>query len=255
MRTARLIDEIVNSAQIPSESRRREVLRELQAHIEDFVLCARGAGHTEEEAERLALAHFGDPRQIALQFGWVYRKQRAMLRVSAFFLSSTAVAAAIAAIVMSLQAALAIGLGVPLVHLFSARHTMIEAGDILASAIAYLGLLSLEKSYDRLHFTRAAAALSAIFALLIVLFRIAGAPWPVLLFGLAVALFLRTMQALLKSPTARGGVVLACFALFGRISFGPFSMASWLVMGAGYLAMAHVGARLDSALFRRLQDL
>ena len=102
MRTDHLIDEIVSSAQIPSESRRREVLRELQAHVEDFVFCARSAGHTEEEAERLAFASFGDPRQIAMQFGWVYRKQRAFLRVAVFVLSTIAVAVAIAGTVMPL---------------------------------------------------------------------------------------------------------------------------------------------------------
>ncbi len=140
-----LINQIVSASKIPSESRRREVLRELQAHVEDFVLYARSAGHTQEEAERLALANFGDPRQIAVQFGWVYRRRRAALRISVFLLSTVTVAITIAGIVMSLQAGLALGLGVPLTRMFSARHTMIEAADILASAAAYLGLISLEK--------------------------------------------------------------------------------------------------------------
>ncbi|HLY15681.1 MAG TPA: permease prefix domain 1-containing protein [Bryobacteraceae bacterium] len=253
MRTDRLIDEIVSAAQIPSASRRREVWRELRAHVEDFVICARNAGHTEEEAERLAVANFGDPRQIAMQLGWVYRQQRAVLRVSVFVLSAIAVAVAIAAMVMSLQAGLAIGRGVPLQRAFSARHTMIEAADILASATAWLGLISLEKLFEGRRFTRAAAALTAIFAILIVLFRIAGAPWRFLLFGLLVALFLRAAQTLLKSLAARTAAVLACFGLYGMISFGRISMASWLVMGAGYLAMTHVAVRVDRALFRKLQ--
>jgi hypothetical protein len=246
-----LIKQIVRSSQIPSESRRREVLRELQAHVEDFVLSARTAGHTQEEAERLAFANFGDPRQIAVQFGWVYRKQRATLRISVFLLSTITVAIAIAGFVMSLQAGLAIGLGVPLERMFSARHTMIEAADILASAAAYLGLISLEKMLGAHSFARAAAALTAIFAVLIAIFRIAGAPWLVLVFGLVISLFLRTAQTLLKSLGARSLVVLASFSLFGLIAFGPISMASWLVMGAGYLTMTHLAARVDGALDRR----
>ena len=255
MRTSHLIDEIVSSAEIPSERRRREVVRELRAHVEDFVLSARGAGHTEEEAERLVFASFGDPRQIAMQFGWVYRKQRAVLRVSVFVLSTIVVAVAIAGMVMSLQAGLAIGRGVPLLRMFSARHTMIEAADILATASAYLGLISLEKLFEGRRFVRAAAVLSAIFAILIAVFRTAGAPWRVLVVGLVISLFLRTVQMRLKNPAARTGVVLACFGLFGMISFGTVSMASWLVMGAGYLAMTHLAARVDRAVFRKLQYL
>jgi hypothetical protein len=251
MGTDHLINQIVNSSKIPSESRRREVLRELQAHVEDFVLCARSAGHTQEEAERLAFANFGDPRQIAVQFGRVYRKQRAALRISVFLLSTITVAIAIAGIVMSLQAGLAVGLGVPLQRVFSARHTMIEAADILASAAAYLGLISLQKVLGGCGFARAAAAMTVIFAVLIAIFRIAGAPWLVPVFGLAVGLFLRTAQTLLKSPGARCLVVLGCFSLFGLIAFGPISMASWLVMGAGYLTMTHLAARVDGALDRQ----
>ena len=255
MRTEQFLDEIVRSAQIPSESRRREVLRELRAHMEDFVICARGAGHTEEEAERLACASFGDPRQIAMQFGWVYRKQRAVMRASAFVLSIVVVAAAIAGIVMSLQAGLAIGLGVPLVHMLSARHTMIEAADILASATAYLGLLALEKRFDGHRLPRAAGALAILFAMAIGLLRVTGGPWMFPAVGLAIGLFLRTVQALLKSAAARCGVVLACFGLFGMLSFGPIAMANWMVMGAGYLTMAHMAAGVDRALFRRFQYL
>ncbi len=70
-------------------------------------------------------------------------------------------------------------------------------------------------------------------------------------FGLVIALFLRTAQTLLKSPGARTLVVLASFCLFGLIAFGPISMASWLVMGAGYLTMTHLAARVDGALYRQ----
>src|SRR5579872_1390698 len=247
MRTVHLIDEIVSS--IPSEGRRREVVRELQAHIEDFILCARGAGHTEEEAGRLAIAHFGDPRQIALQFGWVYRKQRAARRLSVFVLSTVAVAIAIAGLVMSLQAVLAIGLGVPLQNIFSPRHTIIEAADILASATAYLGLISLEKVLEGRSLARAAAALSVIFAFLIAIFRVAGAPWRILVFGLVVGLFLRTVQMLLQGLAARAAVVLACFVLLGLIAFHTVNVASWLVSGTGYLALTLLAERVDRALY------
>jgi hypothetical protein len=74
--TDRLIDEIMAASRIPSEKRRREVLRELRAHVEDFVSAGRQSGHGEEEIERLLLERFGDQRQIAQQFAWVYRRER-----------------------------------------------------------------------------------------------------------------------------------------------------------------------------------
>ena len=50
--TERLIDEIMAASRIPSEKRRREVSRELRAHIEDFVSAGRRSGRDEEDIER-----------------------------------------------------------------------------------------------------------------------------------------------------------------------------------------------------------
>src|SRR5258708_10191705 len=104
----RFIEEIVRSSQIPSTGRRKEVLRELKAHVEDFILVSRDAGHGDEETRRLVLANFGDPREIARQFAWVYRRERALFRISVFLLSTIAVASSIAAIVMTIQAGIAL---------------------------------------------------------------------------------------------------------------------------------------------------
>ena len=81
MRAAdQLIDSIVNSSQIPSGKRRGEIQRELRSHIEDFVVAAREAGRDQDEIEKLVLANFGDPGQIAQGFAWVYRHERRRLR-------------------------------------------------------------------------------------------------------------------------------------------------------------------------------
>lgn len=246
----RLIEAIVTASQIPSLRRRREVSRELKAHIEDFVRAARDAGHSEEETERLVFANFGDPREIAGQFGWVYRKERAALRIRVFILSTFAVAVSIAAIIMAMQAGIAIGFGLPLSRTFSTRHITIQAADILSVAAAYLGLISLEKIFRDWRFPKVAAALAAIFAIAIVLFRVYGAYWRFLLFGLVIGLFLRTTHVMLKSLPLRAAVVLAGFGMLGLVSFGPAALPNWLVAGAGYLAMAHLAIRVDGALYR-----
>jgi hypothetical protein len=236
----RLIQEIVSSSRIPWARRRREVLRELQAHVEDAI--------ADHRTEPLALANLGDPREIASHFAWVYRKERAMLNISVFLLSTIAVAGAVAAIVMSMQAGIAIGFGVPLLRLLNPRHLTIEAIDILSTAAAYVGLISLEKLFDR-------RLLALICAVLAAAFWMAGGPWLFLFFGLVAGVFLRTIQVLLKNQAARLGVVLAAFGAIGLISLHPLNVASWAVTGLGYAAMMHLAARVDRALFDRLEQL
>src|SRR5579863_7470443 len=158
-----LIDKIVASSGIPSGKRRREAASELRSHVEDLVLFARSAGHADDEIERMVLERFGDPRQMARNFAWVYRRERAVLALTVFTLSTVAVATVIAAAVLAAQAGLAIGFGIPLPRVLASRHTVIEAIDILATVAAYTGFLSLEHLFDRRAFQKTIALLSIIF--------------------------------------------------------------------------------------------
>src|SRR5207244_1265227 len=98
-------------------------------------------GCGDDEIQRLVVANFGDPRQIAQQFAWVYRRERAMLHFSVFLISTLVVAILISAAVIATQAGMAIGFGVPVLIVFGSRHTMIEALDILATVAAYVRFL------------------------------------------------------------------------------------------------------------------
>src|SRR5260370_8213740 len=130
----RLIDEIMAASRIPSEKRRREVLRELRAHVEDFVSAGRQSGRGEEDIERLLLERFGDPRQIARQFAWVYRRERAALCLGAFLISTVVVSLVISAAALPIQAGMAFGVGAPGLPVFGSRHTPIPPLDLLATA-------------------------------------------------------------------------------------------------------------------------
>lgn len=262
MRTAgQLIDDIVRSSRIPSDKRRQEVLRELQTHVEDFVLSARQAGRGDDEIQRLLLTNFGDPQQIAQQFAWVYRRERALLQLLVFLISTLVVTILISAAVMPMQAGLAIGFGIPVLRVFGPRHTIIEALDILSTAAVYVGLLSLEKLFDRRRFPSALAVLAAVSAILLAAFAASGVPPQFLIFGFVNAAFLRAIQISLGRPAARFSVGLACFVLLGATFFHPsssslaLSAASWLLMGAAYQAMTHLAARVDGALLNRIQRL
>jgi hypothetical protein len=260
-----LIDGILNRSQIPPGKQRREIQRELRAHIEDFVIAARQAGRGHDEIEKLALAHFGDPAQIALGFAWVYRHDRRRLRVFAFTLSTVLLASSLFAGILAIQAGLALGFGTPLLNVFTSRHTVIEALDILASVAAYLGLISLESLFKSHSFQKAAFLLMAITAILVVACGAAGLHIAFLVFGLVNGVFFRTVQRSVAPKVARASIVAVCFLLAGFISalmWSPVShislvasCASWLAMGAGYLLMTDLAARVDGALLNRLQRI
>jgi hypothetical protein len=260
-----LIDRIVNRSQIPSEKRRREIQRELRSHIEDFVGAAREAGREQDEIEKLVLANFGDPGQIAQGFAWVYRHERRRLRVFAYTLSTVLLASCLLAAILAMQAGLAFGFGRPIMRVLASRHTVIEALDILASVAAYLGVTSLENLFESHRFQKAAFLLTAILTVLMLSCAAAGLHISFLFFGLVNGVFFRAVQLFVTPTVARVGIVAVCFPLAGLVSAllrSPVSQvglaatcASWLVMGAGYQLTTHLAARLDAALLNGLQRI
>jgi hypothetical protein len=260
-----LIDSIVNCSQIPSGKRRREIQRELRSHIEDFVVAAREAGRDQDEIEKLVLANFGDPAQIAQGFAWVYRHERRRLRVFAYTLSTVLLASSLLAAILAMQAGLAFGFGTPIMKVLASRHTVIEALDILASVAAYLGVTSLENFFKSYQFQKAASLLTVILTILMVSCAAVGLHTTFLFYGLVNAVFFRAIQLFVNPKVARVGIVVVCFPLVGLLSAvlrSPVSQvtlattcASWLVMGAGYQLMTNVAARVDAALLNGLQRM
>jgi hypothetical protein len=258
-----LIHCIMNSSGIPSAKRRGEIHRELRSHIEDFVVAARNAGHGQHEIERLVLANFGDPGQIAQGFAWVYRNERRRLRVLAYAISTVLLASCLSAAVLAMQAALALGFGTSILKVLASRHTVIETLDILASVAAYLGLTSLEKFFEGHRFPKAASSLVLIVTACGVPCAAAGLPISFLVFGLLNGVFCRAVQLFVAPKIARIGIVVVCFPMVGLVMAllrSPVSeaalaatCASWLVMGAGYQVMPHLAARFDAALLDGLE--
>jgi hypothetical protein len=249
----RLIDEIMAASRIPFARRRREVARELRAHVEDFVSAGQQGGFAEAEIERLLVERFGDPHQIARQFAWVYRRERAALHLCAFLISTVLVSLATSAAAIAMQAGMAFGFGAPMLQVFGSRHTAIEALDILATAAAYIGLICLGR-----FFGRPLAVLAAVAAGLLAVFAVTGLRPQFVLFGFANGALLRGIQTAVHHPVARLGAVLACFGALSAVFFHPSwsalaaSASNWLIMASAYQLMTHVVARLDRSLLERL---
>jgi hypothetical protein len=260
-----LIDSIVNSSRIPSGKRRQEIQRELRSHIEDFVIAARESGRDQSEIEKLVIANFGDPDQIANGFSWVYRHERRRLRALAFTLSTVLLASSLFGAILATQTGLAFGLGTPIMKVLASRHTVTEALDILASVAAYLGMISLENLFKTYPFRKAAALLTLIDTILIASCAAAGLHRTFLIFGLVNGIFSRAVQLFVTRKVARVGAVVVCFPLAGLVLAllrSPVSQValvatcvSWLAMGIGYQLMANLAARVDAALLNGLQRI
>jgi len=257
----KLVEQVVNFSQVPRGKRRHEIQRELRSHIEDFVEAARAGGHGDDEIEKMVVASFGDPAQIAGGFAWVYRWERTAARAGMFLISSVAVTSLMLGAVLALQAGMAIGFGTPLRKLLGSPHTAIEALDIFFTVITYTGLVVLEQLFNRNRSVKALAVLAIAFAVLMAVnFRA-----PFLVFGVMNGAFFRTTQVFVKTGTARTGIVAAALAVLGAISFPamtfrfPYALAatcaSWLTMAAAYRQMPDAVARMDAALWRRLQRM
>ena len=260
-----LIDRIMNRSQIPSGKRRREVQRELRSHIEDFVIAERAAGRDQHEIEKLVLASFGDPDQIARGFAWVYRHERRRLRVFAYTLSTVLLASSLLAAILAMQAGLAFGFGTSIMKVLASRHTVIEALDILASVAVFLGVTSLESLFESHQFQKAALLITAILMILTVPCAAVGLPTNFLFYGLVNGVFFRVVQLFVHPKVARVCIILVCFPLAGLVFAllrSPMSQVpvaatcvSWLAMGVGYQLMTHLAARVDQALLKGLQRI
>src|SRR2546421_2658433 len=79
-----LIDEILTGSRLVDRASRREVQPELQSHLEDSMNEAHREGYDDQEAERIALAHFGSPQPVSRGFAIVYGLERVRFYIMAF---------------------------------------------------------------------------------------------------------------------------------------------------------------------------
>jgi len=254
------IERIAASSGVPSGKRREEIARELRAHAEDLAASARRQGHGEDEIARMVAAEFADARRFAANFSWVYRKERAFVRLAIFGLGTATIAAAVSTAIFTAQAAAAIGFGHAPAPLAS-RHTAMEAADILASVAAYIGLLSIENLFASRKLPKAIALLAAISLFLVWIFALAGQRAAFLVFGCVNAVFLRSLQKFPLSGKSRLAAAMAWCAILGAVLFmvlprPSVSLSAWLVswsiMGAGYHLVTLLGVFIARELSARL---
>jgi len=113
-----LVSRILARARITSPSRRSELERELQSHLDHIVTEMRANGYSEVELERIVRLRFGNPEDIGEAFAITYRCDRLLYWSTKFAALAILSVAAVTAFVFSLQVVAARMTGVSLVRAF-----------------------------------------------------------------------------------------------------------------------------------------
>ena len=77
----RMVSRVILLAKLPGNKRRREVEKELRAHLDDLAEEARSQGYDDEAAARIVRMRFGEPEEVAAAFASVYAPERLAKRI------------------------------------------------------------------------------------------------------------------------------------------------------------------------------
>ena len=162
-----LIRRIVSQSGIMTPRGRRDLQRELRAHLEDAIEEARSQGYDEANIPRIICDRFGDPDEIAHEFALAHRVERRAISMvySVAWLGLSMLT--VAGLILALQLAVAVCSGMSPSNAFShLREEMISFGSL---ALGYMGLYLEERLFQNRRFIKAFAVNSALFTFLFTL--------------------------------------------------------------------------------------
>jgi hypothetical protein len=76
MHLDRIVSRVISLAELPGNSRRAEVVKELRTHLEDLAEEVRSQGFDEETLDQIVRMRFGEAEEIAGAFASVYAPER-----------------------------------------------------------------------------------------------------------------------------------------------------------------------------------
>ena len=104
----RIVSRVVLLAKLPGNKRRREVEKELRAHLDDLAEEARSQGYDDEAAARIVRMRFGEPEEIAAAFACVYAPERLAKRILQSAILVTVSTVAVVVVIGTVQSIVAI---------------------------------------------------------------------------------------------------------------------------------------------------
>ena len=76
-----IVSRVILLAKLPDNKHRREVAKELRAHLDDLGEESRSQGYDDEATARIVRIRFGDPHEVAAAFAFVYAPERWARRI------------------------------------------------------------------------------------------------------------------------------------------------------------------------------
>jgi hypothetical protein len=214
-----LIDRILSASGIVGRDRRRDIEREMRAHIEDIIEEERSAGRDEREIERSVALRFGVPDEIGHEFAAVYRSQRIVFSLLSYSLLAVTSVAVVAAFVYAIQYSVVLWVGASTASIFTRSHLQPESAVIIGLTLGYLSLYFAERLFVQYRFAKALGLVGIIFGLAGASLNLAGlgCAGP-LLTGFLFAIVVRLLERIVAHNRLRLAGLLVLFAVIGRLA-------------------------------------
>jgi hypothetical protein len=132
-----LIERVLARSRVPGERRRREIMEELRAHLEDSADAIRAAGCEENTIERMVERRFGDADALAQDFAVAYAPERCLRHAVGVIAQLAAALLGATFVIGGFQSLIAIWTAEPIRVAFT--HATPELVGIAAIALGYCG--------------------------------------------------------------------------------------------------------------------
>ena len=140
-----IVTRVILLGKLPGNKRRREVEKELRAHLDDLAEEMRLQGYDDEATARFVRMRFGDPKEVAAAFASVYAPERWARRI---LQSAILIAASIIAVVVvigTVQSIAAVCTAESILSTFRDIHR--EVFGLAAIAAGYCSLYAGERLF------------------------------------------------------------------------------------------------------------
>jgi hypothetical protein len=142
----RIASRVILLAKLPGDKHRREVSRELRAHLDDLAEEARSQGYDDKATARIVTLRFGEPQEIAAAFASVYAPERWARRIFQSAILFAVSTVAVVLVISAVQSIAAMCTAEPILSTFRDIHR--EVFGFAAIAAGYCSLYAGERLFS-----------------------------------------------------------------------------------------------------------
>lgn len=241
-----IVTRVISLCRVSSARRRREIEKELHAHVEDIAEEARSQGYDDSAIRRIVALRFGEPHEVAAAFASVYGRDRVARCVVGLGILAIVSFAAVVLVIASVQSIAAICTARSIASSF--RYIHWESFGFAAIALGYCSLYLGERLFPASRAKALLPSATLIFCAGVVLSQEAPGHVALPLIAFICAVFGRLLQSVdipLVWLAGTAGPLLIAWAFFG-----PF------VPGSGhFLCLVWLGLTISCKVLQELVQL